>query len=290
MCFKQGITIPLYKIPYLKAAIGVLPSPLQWPSYLSTSSWSEFTTQETVRRLLQDNGHAFLTLFDVQKAFDSVELPVLLNCLYDAGVNGSSWRITCIKSWYEGSVTQIRVKDSLSDKVPIMRGVRQGSVLSPLLFIVVMDDLAGRLAAGGVGSTIEGMFVGGGIHADDVRTVSNDKEGVSRQAEIVDEFTASNGLQVNPSKTEVTAFSDNHTDFVDDKIRIGDVDVPIASHGCCLGYWWSRDLMSRKAVEENISKARKAFFATGSMGAFQGQLNPLSSRSLYRLSNPWRCE
>ena len=39
--------------------------------------------------------------------------------------------------------------------------------------------------------------------------------------------------------------------------------------------------MSSKAIEENILKARKAFFASGCLGAFQGQLNPLSGRSIY---------
>ena len=32
-------------------------------------------------------------LYDLQKAFDSVEYPVLLEKLYDAGVNGKMWRL-----------------------------------------------------------------------------------------------------------------------------------------------------------------------------------------------------
>ena len=59
-----------------------------------------FSTLETIKTLLQQNGHAFLTLFDVEKAFDSVELPVLLKCLFEDGLNGKCWRI--VKSWYEG--------------------------------------------------------------------------------------------------------------------------------------------------------------------------------------------
>ena len=49
----------------------------------------------------------------------------------------------------------------------------------------------------------------------------------------------------------------------------------------CLGYWWSWDLSASKAVDEAIKKARRAFFAFGAMGAFQGQLNPVSTRSIY---------
>ena len=46
------------------------------------------------------------------------------------------------------------------------------------------------------------------------------------------------------------------------------------------GYWWRRDLFASCAVEENIQKARKAFFHFGSIGAFQDDLSPLSTRSV----------
>ena len=37
----------------------------------------------------------------------------------------------------------------------------------------------------------------------------------------------------------------------------------------------------QKSVSKNIIKSRKAFFAAGAIGAYQGELNPLSSRSIY---------
>ena len=39
-----------------------------------------------------------MCFYDLQKAFDSVQYPVLLQRLYDAGVNGKTWRL--ILSWY----------------------------------------------------------------------------------------------------------------------------------------------------------------------------------------------
>ena len=47
-----------------------------------------------------------------------------------------------------------------------------------------------------------------------------------------------------------------------------------------MGYWWKGDLLAARAVEENIKKARRAFFHYGSIGAFQGDLGPLSCRSV----------
>ena len=97
----------------------------------------------------------------------------------------------------------------------------------------------------------------------------------------MNEFAEENSLKVDPSKTEVIAFARNSDDFTNDHLNINGVEIALSSRGCCLGYWWHRSLLSSEAVEENISKARKAFFASGCLGAFQGQLNPLSSRSIY---------
>ena len=49
--------------------------------------------------------------------------------------------------------------------------------------------------------------------------------------------------------------------------------------GKCLDYWWKGDLLASRCIDQNIVKARKAFFGYGGIGAFQGSLNPLSSVS-----------
>ena len=48
-----------------------------------------------------------------------------------------------------------------------------------------------------------------------------------------------------------------------------------------LGVWWQYNLSASRAVHENISKARKAFFAFGNISVFHGSLNPLSGRSIF---------
>ena len=114
-----------------------------------------------------------------------------------------------------------------------------------------------------------------------MRTLATNKSTISTQVDIVTNFTKDQGLRINTSKTEVVAFSNNNSDFKNDTINICGEDISVSTSACCLGYWWYRDLSCKKDVEMNISKARKAFFASGSIGAFQGHLNPLSSRCIY---------
>ena len=49
----------------------------------------------------------------------------------------------------------------------------------------------------------------------------------------------------------------------------------------CLGFWWSWNLTSTVAVDEAVKKARRPFFLFGGMGAFQGNLNPMSGRTIF---------
>ena len=48
----------------------------------------------------------------------------------------------------------------------------------------------------------------------------------------------------------------------------------------CLGYVWRGNLSVVQMVEYNCSKARRAFFAYRGIGGFQGDLSPLSGRSI----------
>ena len=59
-----------------------------------------------------------------------------------------------------------------------------------------------------------------------------------------------------------------------------ETSLPIEKSVKCLGVMWDNSTSSKACVNERIQKARAAFFANGQLGAFQGLLNPLSSRSI----------
>lgn len=88
-----------------------------------------YATQETLLTHARENGKAFLCFYDVEKAYDSVELPVLLKEIYAVGINGKLWRL--VKSWYSTSSGWVRINHHISDKFIISRRVKQGSVFSP---------------------------------------------------------------------------------------------------------------------------------------------------------------
>ena len=92
--------------------------------------------QEVIAKYLRGGSRVCMCLYDLQKAFDSVEYPVLLVKLFDAGVNGKMWRL--LKNWYKSCSCQVKLDSRLSNSFSVERGVKQGSVLSLVLFLLVM--------------------------------------------------------------------------------------------------------------------------------------------------------
>ena len=69
--------------------------------------------------------------------FDTVEYPVLLDHLDKAGIKAKLWHL--MKDWYTNISSQVLFCGTTSSPFSISHGVRQGSVLSPDLFMLFMD-------------------------------------------------------------------------------------------------------------------------------------------------------
>ena len=98
---------------------------------------------------------------------------------------------------------------------------------------------------------------------------------------MVKDFAARNFLtELNVQKCEIVMFSRGRGSGATPRCEVDGSEIPVRDAGRCLGYWWRGDLMASRSVEENIRKARKSFFHYGNLGAFQGDLSPLSTRSI----------
>ena len=94
-------------------------------------------------------------------------------------------------------------------------------------------------------------------------------------------FAENNGLTLNPTICEVVLVSSSKPTITAPFATLEGRCLAPQLHAKCLDYWCCWDLSTTTAVDEAINKARRAFSAFGAMGAFQGQLNPISSRSIY---------
>ena len=94
-----------------------------------------------ILRRMQEEYHAkgkSCTYFvDLEKALNRVTKKVLEWALMKQGILEVSVRL--VMSLYEGAKMRVRVDSALSDELEVKVGMHQGSVLSPVLFAMVVD-------------------------------------------------------------------------------------------------------------------------------------------------------
>ena len=97
-----------------------------------------FIVRQLQERFLDKNKNLYFA-FDI-KVFDRVPHKVLWWAIQVLGV--PEWIVLIVQAIYNGAKSNFRVNGSYSDKFQVKVGVHQGSVLSPLLFIIVLEALS----------------------------------------------------------------------------------------------------------------------------------------------------
>src|SRR4051794_27235422 len=109
-----------------------------------------------------------------------------------------------IVSMYRGTSGCVRVGGECSGSFEMQTGVRQGSVLSPLLFNLFMEGLADRLRAAGVGVRLGTAYLLSCLlFADDVALVAESVSDLSRLIVTAQAWVSDVGSSVNISKSGV---------------------------------------------------------------------------------------
>ena len=110
-----------------------------------------------------------------------------------------------LKSYLSNRTQRVVIKDALSNIGQLKTGVPQGSVLSPLLFLVFINDIA------------DGMTGLGRLFADDtsIGHIANDKDSLQDMVNLdlasLKDWSKRSLVKFNQNKTEIMVFSSRNT-------------------------------------------------------------------------------
>ena len=128
----------------------------------------------------------------MEKAFDRVQRKVMGWAMRKKGL--SEVMVRAVMSLYDGAKTRVRVGSAYSQKFEVYVGVHQGSVLSPLLFPIVVDVNTENARRGVVNEL---------LYADDLVLMSEDMEDLKERFWNWKDTLENKGLKVNTTKSKV---------------------------------------------------------------------------------------
>ena len=104
---------------------------------------------------------------------------------------------------YEEQQMRIRWNNSVSDYFTISNGVKQGGVLSPVLFSIYLDLLIVQLRLLGMGCHMNGLFTGVFIYADDITLLAPSRASMVLMLEKCESFALTHDILFNASKLNI---------------------------------------------------------------------------------------
>ena len=144
-----------------------------------------------------------LCFVDFEKAFDSVSREAMGKVLRYYGV--PEWLVKLVKDLHEGTFCKVMSDGSLSEAFEVKSGVIQGGIVSPLLFVLVIDYVMRRVAE----ETNAGIVWGDGRkladldYADDIVLISEGTDEMQRVLDCIVREGGKVGLIINCAKTEM---------------------------------------------------------------------------------------
>ena len=129
---------------------------------------------------------------DFAKAFDKVNHNILLKKLSHIGIRGN------LHNWFEDYISNRKqracIGGILSDAEKVLSGVPQGSVLGPILFIIMMNDIERDFSYSRISSFAD--------HTKITKTISDSTDPIKLQSDLhsVDKWAKNNLMSFNVYK------------------------------------------------------------------------------------------
>ncbi|KAI8514967.1 hypothetical protein Bbelb_075580 [Branchiostoma belcheri] len=214
------------------------------------------TLRIIVEQSVEFNSQLYAVFVDYEKAFDSVDRNTLWNILSHYGIPPKI--INMIKVFYSDFQAQVSHEGDLTEPLNMTTGVRQGCLLSPLLFITALDWIMRETTEGGrtgIQWTLLSMLDDLDF-ADDLALLSYSIGQMRGKMQKLEDNSGRVGLIVNATKTKEMRVK---TTGNAKPVSCRGVELEIVKDFTYLGSVISSSGGAEMDIEARIGKAKAAF-------------------------------
>ena len=227
-----------------------------------------FTLYSIIEFYRTRKGRVYCAFIDYTKAFDLITRSSLWLKLLNNGVNGKI--LDVIVAMYTNAKSCVKSDSNISEFFSCNKGVRQGENLSPILFAIYLNDFNEFISDNCEGlSMLSDCFQSELeiylrlyvlLYADDTIILAETAEDLQMALNALHEYCSKWDLKVSISKTKIIIFSRGRVKKFPE-FRIGNETVEVVDDYIYLGVTFNYNGSFIKAMNKQVSQARKAMFA-----------------------------
>jgi len=205
--------------------------------------------QDTINKYNHNNGYTLAVFIDFQSAYDMMWRNGLLIKLRKMGIKGNVF--TYIKNFLSNRTIQVRIGNEMSATYTLEEGTPQGSVISSLLFLIYINDLADKIKE--TETTLyaddSGLFSSGRDLNVLIRKMQNSLNKLADWCEM-------NGFKISVDKTVAVLFT-HRIDKLPQTLKINDEYVKIDNRAKFLGLIFDSKLNWNEHIDYVTKKCQK---------------------------------
>ena len=219
-----------------------------------------FTLHAAIERQFANNSKLYVAFIDFKKAYDSVNRNILWSVLLRSGIQGKMLRT--IKAMYAS--VQACVKSNATTDLSVffhcLQGLKQGCIASPILFSLLVNELANEIFAKArhgipLGPTDIELFLL--LFADDLTLLASTVIGLQNQLNVLSVAAERLCLTVNLDKSKVIVFRKGGFLAAKEKLFLGGAVLEVVNKYKYLGLTFSTGHSFAAAMEDTSIRAKK---------------------------------
>lgn len=201
---------------------------------------------------IQNKQYTVAVFFDITKAYDMLWQEGLLHKLNKINITGNMFNF--IKDFIQKRTIQVKIGNTISQKYTLQNGTPQGSVISPTIFNIMINDLNKDIIKNKLS-----------LYADDIaiwKTGTNLNyilKEIQKDIDNIEQWTNKWGFTLSPAKTKTVIFTNNQIKNVIQPLKINGNNIEQVNSIKFLGIHLDTHLNFKKHIQYVMEKIIKRF-------------------------------